>query len=92
MDDFFSSRSGPLKAASLQQCMGTAEGSPMRPEVGLRVMESLYNSIVACAHLENGTGCRTVTMAAPLLLTSGPVSYEAMLRSCGTSSVGERGW
>ena len=30
-------------------------------------------------HLGNGTGHRTVTMVAPLLLTSGPVRYEAGL-------------
>ena len=42
---------------------------------------------VWCAHLGNSTGRRTVTMAAPLLLTSGPVRYEAVLYSCGTSPV-----
>ena len=31
------------------------------------------------AHLGNGTGRRTVTMVAPLVLTSGPVRYEAVL-------------
>ena len=42
------------------------------------------------SHLWNNTGCRTVTMAAPLLvlLTSGPEMYEAVLHSCGTSLVG----
>ena len=39
------------------------------------------------AHLGNGTGHRTVTMAAPLLLTSGPARYEALLHGCGTSPV-----
>ena len=47
-----------------------------------------YRCIVACAHLENGTGRRIATMVAPLLLTSGPVKYEALLHSCGTSPVG----
>ena len=40
-------------------------------------------------HLENGTGRRTATMIAPLLLTSGPIRYEAVLQSCGTSPVGD---
>ena len=31
------------------------------------------------AHLRSGTGHRPVTVMAPLLLTSGPVRYEAML-------------
>ena len=39
----------------------------------------LYCNIVACAHLGNGTGCRTATMAAPLVLTNGPVKCEVML-------------
>ena len=39
------------------------------------------------AHLGNGIGSKTVTMAAPLLLTSGLVRYEAVLHSCGTSPV-----
>ena len=47
----------------------------------------LYYSIVACAHLSIGTGHRTLTVAAPLLLTSGPVRYEVVLHKCGTSSV-----
>ena len=51
-------------------------------------MRSLYCCIVACAHLGNCTGRRTVTMIAPLLFTSGPVRYEAVLHSCGTSPVG----
>ena len=42
------------------------------------------------AHLGNGSGRRTVTMMAPLLLTHGLVRYEAVLHSCGTSLVG--GW
>ena len=45
--------------------------------------------IVVCAHLGNGTGRRTVTMAALLLLTSGPMRYEAVLHSCRISPVGE---
>ena len=51
-------------------------------------MGGLYRYIVACAHLGNGTGRRTVTMAAPLLVTSELVRYEAVLHSCGTSPVG----
>ena len=43
------------------------------------------------AHLGNGTGHRTATMAAPLALTNGPVSYEAVLHSCGTIPVGGGG-
>ena len=54
-------------------------------------MESLYRCIVVCAQLGNGTGRRTTTMVAPLLLTSGSVRYEAVLHSCRTSPVGERG-
>ena len=50
-------------------------------------MGCLYHYIVACAHLENGTGRRTPTMAAPLLLTRGLVRYEAVVHSCGTNSV-----
>ena len=30
------------------------------------------------AYLRNGTGCRTATITAPLLLTSGSVRYEAV--------------
>ena len=48
-------------------------------------MGSLYRSIVVCEHLGNGTGRRTVTMVALLLLSSGPVRYEAVLDSCGTN-------
>ena len=29
------SRSGALKAANLQQCMGTSEGGPIQPGVGV---------------------------------------------------------
>ena len=54
-------------------------------------MGSLYCCIVACAHLGNGTGRRTATLVAPLLLTSGPLRYEAVLQSCGTSPVGGGG-
>ena len=39
------------------------------------------------ADLGNGTGRRTVTMATPPALTSGPVRYEAVLRGSGTSPV-----
>ena len=35
------------------------------------------------AHLGKGTVHRTATMVAPLLLTSGPAKYEAVLHSCG---------
>ena len=49
-------------------------------------MASSYHCIVACTHLGNGTDRRTVTMVAPLLLTSGPMRYEAV-----TSPVGEGG-
>ena len=35
-------------------------------------------------HIGNGTGHRPVIMAAPLVVTSGPVRYEAVLHSCGT--------
>ena len=55
-------------------------------------MGSLYCCIVACTHLGNGTGHRTVTMAAPLLLPSGLVRYYAMLHSCGTSRMMGGGW
>ena len=37
--------------------------------------------------LGNSTGHRTATMAAPLLLTSGPVWYEAPIHGCGTNPV-----
>ena len=43
--------------------------------------------IIACAHLENGTGHRTVAFAALLLLTSDLARYEAVLHTCGTSLV-----
>ena len=44
------------------------------------------------AHLANGTGRRTVTMAAPLLLKSGALRYEVVLHSCGTSPMGGGGY
>ena len=54
-------------------------------------MVSLYCCIVACTHLGNSTGHKTVALAAPLLLLAcGPVRYEAELDRCETSSVGER--
>ena len=37
------------------------------------------------AHLGNGTGRRTVRIAVPLLVTSGPVTYEVVLHSWATS-------
>ena len=40
-----------------------------------------------CTHLGNGSGHRTAILVAPLLLTSGPVRYESVLHSCGTSPV-----
>ena len=40
------------------------------------------------AHLGNGSGHRTVTMMAPLLLTSDMMRYEAVLHNCETSAVG----
>ena len=43
------------------------------------------------AYLGNSTGCRTVTMTAPLLITSGPLRYEAVLHSCETSPIAEGG-
>ena len=47
--------------------------------------------LYSCTQLGNGTGRRTVTMMAPLLLTSGLVRHEAVLHSCGTSPVGGGG-
>ena len=44
-------------------------------------MGGLYHYIVACTYLGNGTGHRTVTMAAPLLVTSSSVRYEAVLHN-----------
>ena len=51
-------------------------------------MGSLYRSLVAGAHLRNGTGHGTVTFVALLLLTSGLVRYEVVFHhSCGISPV-----
>ena len=47
-----------------------------------------YCCIIACTHLGNSTGCRTSTMAAPLLLIIGPERCETVLHSCGTSRWG----
>ena len=47
---------------------------------------------VACTHLGNGTGRRTATLVAPLLLIGGIVKYEAVLHSCRTSPVGGDGY
>ena len=55
-------------------------------------MRSLYCCIVACAHLGNGTGRRTATMSALLLLTSGLVRHETVLHSCVTSPEGGGGY
>ena len=63
---------------------------PVRCEAGQLVsvcMGGSYRCIVTCAHLGNGTGRRTATLKAPLLLASGPVRYEAVLYSCGISPV-----
>ena len=49
-----------------------------------------HRCIVACAHLGNGTDRRTATMAAQLLLSSGPARYEAVLHGSMTSPWGER--
>ena len=48
-----------------------------------------HHCIVACAHLLKSTDRSTATKAAPLLLTNGPVRYEAVLNSSGTSRWGE---
>ena len=37
---------------------------------------SSHHCIVACAQLGNGSGRKTATLVAPLLLTSGSVRYE----------------
>ena len=41
----------------------------------------------AAMSARNGTGHSTAILAAPLLLSSGPVRYEVVLHSCGTSPV-----
>ena len=51
-------------------------------------MGSSYHRIVGCAHVGNGTGRRTVTLVAPVLLTSGVVRYETVFHSCGTKPSG----
>ena len=43
--------------------------------------DCLYCCIVACTDLRNSTGCKTVTMATPLLFNSGLVKYKARLHS-----------
>ena len=43
-------------------------------------LAGLFYGLIVCAQFGNGTGCRTVTMAAPLL-TSGATKYEAGLHS-----------
>ena len=48
-----------------------------------------YHCIISCAHLRNGTRHRTVTMVAPLLVTSYLVGYESVLHSYGTNLVSE---
>ena len=47
--------------------------------------------IVDSAPIGNGTCCRTLTMAAPILLTSGLVRYKSVLHGCCTRSV-RVGW
>ena len=60
--------------------------------VGLITLFVLYGEFMSpYVHLGNDTGHRTATMMAPLLHTSGPVRYEAVLHSCGTSPVGGMG-
>ena len=44
-------------------------------------MDCSYHYIVASAQVRNGIGHRTAIMAVPLLLTSGPVRYEAVLHN-----------
>ena len=53
-----------------------------------RIMGSSHCCIFACSHLGSGAGHRTMTLASPLLLTNGPVRYEAVLYSCGQSQWG----
>ena len=55
----------------------------IRVPIGGQLLDSVRRT------LENSTVCRIVTMEAPLLLTSGLVRYEAVLRGCGTSPVEE---
>ena len=44
--------------------------------------------VYSCLHTpRDGTDHRTVTMAAPVLLTSGPLRHETVVLSCGTSPV-----
>ena len=73
--------------------IGSGDQAPTRFHAdGVVCMESLYHWIVACTHLGSGTGHRTATMAEPLLPTSDPVWYEAVLYICVTSPVeGEAG-
>ena len=44
-------------------------------------MSGLYHCTVAYAHLGNGIGRKTLTMAALLPLTGSPVRYEAVLHN-----------
>ena len=50
-------------------------------------LKCVWGVRTACAYFGNGTCRRTATMAEPLLLTSGPVKYEAVLHTCGTNPV-----
>ena len=62
-------------------------------EFGMSVcMGSLYRCIVAFTHLGNSTGRTTATMTAPLLLTSGPVRYEALCFTVVGQAQWQRGW
>ena len=74
-----------LLIASIRHCQDIAEeDSALKAPPAHVCMGSLNRCIVACAHLGNDTVRRTET----LLLTNGPVRYEAVLHSCGTSPVG----
>ena len=51
------------------------------------VMGCLCHCKVVICILRERTGCKTAAMATPLLLTSGPARWKAMLHGCGTSPV-----
>ena len=56
---------------------------------GNRHLTAVYGEFESLdAHLGNGIGRSTATLAAPLLLSSGPFRYEAVLHSCGASPGG----
>ena len=68
------------QVVNMSHCGFIAQGfrkDPIRKGVLLNIyvcvcvcMLGLYRYIVACAHLGNGTGSRTATLADPLILTS----------------------